>query len=317
MSTESESEETQPPLKTAESELGLDLDLHFLPAWAQKAATENQYADFKGEEGEFRGRDRRDRGPRREGAPRRDRGDRGVRPGGRPEGQRPFGPAGGGGPQNRERRDDRGFRGPRRDGGPRRGGPPNHGPQREPIKLPDIDVTFLPEDKGVESLARQIKLTGRAYPLFEIAYLVLKKPERYHVQLTSKKKTDGQPSQMIYVCGLDDTIWLDENEATNHVIEKHFATFYATEKIPTDPPKGTYTFVAQCGMSGTILGPPNYHDYQNKLRKLHQERFSRMPFDVFKSRIKIVKDEAVVKKCSRSKVSVPNSLVSISLRRSN
>src|SRR5205085_8841755 len=37
-------------------------------------------------------------------------------------------------------------------------------------------------------------------------------------------------------------------------------------------------------------------DYQNKLRKLHSERFARMPFDVFKSRIKIVRDEPVVKK---------------------
>lgn len=157
-------------------------------------------------------------------------------------------------------------------------------------------MTFLPEEKGVESLARQIKLSGRAYPLFEIAYLVLKKPERYHVQLTSKKKADGQPAQLIYICGLDDTLWLEENEVLNHVLDKHFATFYSTEKIPTDPPKGTYTFVAQCGISGTILGPPNYHDYQNKLRKLHQERFGRMPFDAFKSRIRIVKDEEVVKK---------------------
>src|SRR5439155_20829570 len=61
-------------------------------------------------------------------------------------------------------------------------------------------------------------------------------------------------------------------------------------------PKGTYTFVAQCGMSGTILGPPNYHDYQNQLRKLHSERFSRMPFEAFKARVKIVKDPEVVKK---------------------
>ncbi len=65
---------------------------------------------------------------------------------------------------------------------------------------------------------------------------------------------------------------------------------------PTEPPKGVYTFVAQCGLSGAILGPPNYHDYQNQLRKLHAEKFSRMPFDMFKSRVKIVKDEAVVKK---------------------
>jgi hypothetical protein len=49
-------------------------------------------------------------------------------------------------------------------------------------------------------------------------------------------------------------------------------------------------------MSGQILGPPNYHDYQNQLRKLHAERFSRMPFEAFKARVRIVKDEAVVKK---------------------
>jgi hypothetical protein len=49
-------------------------------------------------------------------------------------------------------------------------------------------------------------------------------------------------------------------------------------------------------MSGVILGPPNHHDYQNQLHKLHAERFSGMPFDVFKSRVKIVKDEEVVKK---------------------
>src|ERR1019366_678754 len=32
------------------------------------------------------------------------------------------------------------------------------------------------------------------------------------------------------------------------------------------------------------------------LRKLHAEKFSRMPFDMFKARVKIVKDEVVVKK---------------------
>ena len=32
-------------------------------------------------------------------------------------------------------------------------------------------------------------------------------------------------------------------------------------------------------------------DRQNQLRKLHAERFARMPFDVYKSRVKIVRDE--------------------------
>ncbi len=298
MSTESTEAEPKKP----ENEMGLDLDLHFLPAWAQQGSSANQYEKFTGDEGQVRERrGRRDFGGG--GGGNRDRGPRRPGSGPRPEGGRPPGP---GGPQQRSggfggprgdrrdsgRRDGRGGdRGPRRDRD--QGGRP---PERPQIKLPDLEVSFIPEDKGVESLARQIKLSGRAYPLFEIAYLVLKKPERYHIQLNAKKKEDGQPSQLLYVCALDDTLWLDENDATQHVLDKHFGTFYASEKIPTDPPKGVYTFVAQCGISGTILGPPNYHDYQNKLRKLHQERFSRMPFDMFKSRIRIVKDEAIVKK---------------------
>jgi hypothetical protein len=162
--------------------------------------------------------------------------------------------------------------------------------------LPEITVTFLPDENGVESLARQIKVTGRAYPLFQIAQIVLVKPERYAVQLGVKKNADGTVKQPLFACALDDTPWLSEDEAVAHVLKIHFATFYQAERTAIEPPKGTYTFVAQCGMSGKILGPPNHHDYQNQLRKLHAERFSRMPFDAFKSRVKIVRDEAVVKK---------------------
>ena len=111
-----------------------------------------------------------------------------------------------------------------------------------------------------------------------------------------KKNAEGKPVQPLFVCALDDTLWLSEDEAVAHVLKKHFATFYQAERTATEPPKGKYTFVAQCGMSGVILGPPNHHDYQNQLRKLHTERFSRMPFEEYKSRVRIVRDEEVVKK---------------------
>jgi hypothetical protein len=163
------------------------------------------------------------------------------------------------------------------------------------VPLPELNVAFIPEEKGVEQLARQIKVTGRAYPLFQIALLILDKAERYSVQLTAKKKADGT-LEKIFTCALDDTPWTSEDEAVAHVLKNHFGTFYQADRVQIDAPKGVYTFVAQCGISGVILGPPNYHDYQNQLRKLHAEKFSRMPFDMFKSRVKIVKDEVVVKK---------------------
>jgi hypothetical protein len=257
------------------SDLGLDLDKLFQPAWAQGKTEANRFDKFTGNEGmkperQFSGKPGERRGPRREG------------------GGGGFGGAGGparGGAKFGDRK--RGFGGRRDD---RRERP------EPPAPLPEIGVTFLPDENGVESLSRQIKMTGRAYPLFDIARLILQKPERYTVKLDVKKKPDGAVAQPLFICALDETPWLSEDEAVAHVLKNHFATFYQAERTAVEPPKGRYTFVAQCGVSGVILGPPNHHDYQNQLRKLHTERFSRMPFDVFKSRVKIVKDEAVVKK---------------------
>jgi hypothetical protein len=260
------------------SDIDLDLEKLFQPAWAQEKPAGNRFDKFTGNEGAKPERRFNDKpGDRR--APRRDFGGGGERPrsGGKFGGKKTFG-----------RRDD--------NRGERFNDSTIQRFNEKPAPLPEISVTFVPGENGVESLARQIKMTGRCYPLFQIAQLVLEKPERYSVQLAVKKKSDGTIAQQLFVCALDDTPWLSEDEAVAHVLKNHFATFYQAERTATEPPKGTYTFVAQCGLSGAILGPPNYHDYQNQLRKLHAERFSRMPFDVFKSRVKIVKDEAVVKK---------------------
>ena len=266
-----------------------DLDKLFLPAWAQEPSA-SKYAQYEGEEERpDRRRDRDRRGPRpfrREGAPEGPRGDR------RPHGERrgpPRPERGAPRPESGQRPEVR--RGDRPEG--RRFEPRE---RREPLPLPEIELSLRPDDKGVESLARQIKMAGRAYPLFDIAQMILQKPERHTVVFSVRKNAEGKPVQPLFVCALDDTLWLSEDEVIAHVLKKHFATFYQTERTATEPPKGKYTFVAQCGLSGIVLGPPNHHDYQNALRKLHAERFSRMPFEVYKSRVKIVRDEEVVKK---------------------
>ena len=261
----------------------LDLDLEFLPAWAQKPNDAKPYADYAGEE-RPRSRGRGDWGDR---PPRRRDDNRGRDFKGRD--------AKGGG-QDRNRDGDRRPKFQKRDGkrpfDKRKDFRRNEAPPRP---LLELDVAIQPEKNGVESLARQIKHTGRAYPLFDIARLILAKPERYLVILKTRKKEDGSVAQPLFFCQVDETVWLSEDQAVDHVLSRHFDTFYKTEKTEIDPPKGTYTFVAQCGMSDQILGPPNYHGYQDKLRALHADRFSRLPFDVFKSRVKIVHDEEVVK----------------------
>jgi len=255
------------------------LELHFLPAWAKESPKANKFENYRGGPDRSGDRDfdrkftRRDRPPRR------------------PQG----GPARG--PSDNRGDAPRGPRPPRREGPGRRPDRRDQGrPAPAPPPLPDVQVAFIPDDNGVDSLARQIRMTGRAYPLFEIARMVLAKPERHSVTFSVKAKAEGAAGQTLFLCDLDDTLWLSEDGAVQHVLDRHFTTFYQPDRTKIDPPRGVYTFVAQCSLSGAILGPPNHHDYQNQLRRLHAEKFPRMPFETFKSKVRIVRDEAVVKK---------------------
>src|SRR5258706_12576177 len=167
----------------------LDLKTLSPPAGVQDKPAGNRYEKFTGNEGikperKFSGKPGERRAPRRDGP-----GSGGERRGGPPRGGSKFGDRQGGGFRGGDRRDDR--REPVR--------------REAPAPLPEVSVTILPGEHGVESLSRQIKMTGRAYPLFQIAQLVLDKPERYSVQLAVKKKPDGTVAQPLSVCALDET----------------------------------------------------------------------------------------------------------------
>lgn len=278
---------------SSEPDNELSLDLQFLPEWAQEDTGVNKYANHKGEQERPRGRkggwdDRRpprgDRKPANDRRPTNRQVQRGDSGGGGNKG----GPRGdrrqGGGEQNQGRGN--------RDARQQRGGKP----QRPEVQQLDIKVDFVPDTQGVESIAKEIRLTGRAYPLFQIALLVLERPARYSLKIrTIRKSGKGKEAgQQLFTSKLDDTVWLNRGQAERHTFEKHFDQFYATEKNEIEAPKGNFTFVAQCGFTDTYLGPPNHHDYQNKLVQFHADHLARVPFEKFKSRIRIVKDEEAV-----------------------
>jgi len=269
----------------SENDGELNLEKWFLPAWAKQAPAADRYSNYTGQEefgGGRRGRNRQERG----------RGDGSWRQ----PGPRRQGAEGTGTPAKPVEAPRSGAQAGRRNDRPMDRRSRRQSPPRHEAPLPNVKIEILPQEKVVESLVQQVRITGRSYPVFEIARMILQNPARYVCAFSTIKKEDGTVVQPLFHCLLDDTLWLSEAEAVSHLLERHFDTFYKMERIPTDPPKGVYTFVAQCGLSGEILGPPNYHDYPNRLRKLHAERFSHMPFEAYKARVRIVRDEAVVKK---------------------
>lgn len=197
-------------------------------------------------------------------------------------------------------------RGKDRDRRPRRGGrdrerrpdrKSDHKPERRPPRehqavLEGWSAQIAADPRGIEGLARQIKADARAYSLFDLALLVLEKSERYLVEM--KRSAGTAPA--LFQLQTDGSVWLNEREAIAHALAHHLDKFYRREQVRIEPPKGSYPFVAVCGLSGTLLGPPNYHDYQTKLRQLHAQRFAHMPFDVYKGRVRMERGEEFIEK---------------------
>ena len=73
--------------------------------------------------------------------------------------------------------------------------------------------------------------------------------------------------------------------------------FYQIDAVESDPIKGNFSNVARCRLSGTLLGPTNYHAYQPQLRSLYEQRFSRrMNFADYQRQIEIVSDSTLVER---------------------
>ena len=214
-------------------------------------------------------------------------------------------------PQRREYQGERGPRrefqgGPRRDfsdRGPRQGGygGREHQEHRGPYESPYFSVAFYPEDSSFSALAKTIRTSCRTIELFEIARTVIGKNDRFVVVLARKQPQSsesvagGAPAkQPIYISVPDGLPFESEEAVLSHVLTNHLGRFFDLAEVEIDPPKGNFQVINKCGVTGELLGPPNYHRYSQIVQQHFNAKISRMPFETFRSRIETVRDPAVV-----------------------
>jgi hypothetical protein len=229
------------------------------------------------------------------------REDRRDGPGGAPDrrDRRAFRKPAGEGPASAPPREYQGERAPRRDQGeysaPRRSGPPMQ--DRGPYDSPYFQVAFFPEDVSFNALVKMIRTSARTIELFEIARTVLGKPERFVVVVARKPKPAGAPEadpQPIYISVPDGIPFETEDAAVSHVLGKFLGNYFDVAEAEIEAPKGNYLVINRCGVTGELLGPPNYHRYNQMVQQHFNAKVSRMTFEAFKSRIETVRDPEVV-----------------------
>lgn len=194
-----------------------------------------------------------------------------------------------------ERRDGREGRGPR-DEGSRFGGrsrrderPPL--PPREEVRpAPGVTVTIVPAPEAVHLIGKEILHEARVYPLFDVAQTLLAERGRCRAVFESP-----EPYPFLWRGLLDESVFLTKDDAARHLWTSALRTrFIEEETIETEPPKGNYTTVARCGISGEWLGPPNFHAYQTNLRRIHRERYPNLPFESYTAKVRMEKGEEAV-----------------------
>ncbi len=264
------------------SKKALDLNtlsgLDFGPSWADENAKRPSLKQF-----ESRG-DSRGKGKRSGGGGSRDRRgpSGGARPsgpsaGGRPQGDGPGRPQGEGRPQG-------GGEGRRRDD--RRG----EGRPEQAVFNPTVKVDIYPQDEAFEALVKRLRATVRTYQLFEIAHLLLDKPERYVVVVENKAKAGEKPAPLFFAVP-GHLPFETEEAAINHVLGNHLDLFFDVEEIEIEAPKGNFQMVNRCSVTGDLLGPPNYHLYQETLKRHYAAKITGMSFDRFVSKVETVKEQ--------------------------
>jgi hypothetical protein len=255
------------------------LDLKFLPAWVKEPGATNHYDHYTKEESptELRGGDRDGR--------HKDRAFRSRE--GRKHTQRA------GSKPDRRHRD----RMPNKEGARRRDTDrANHRRSSDrvaqaPPKPFEGTIRFLPRQSVFENVVAQIKSGSVAYSLFVLARLFLEKPGRYEVRLTAKTEAP------LYQLGENGGISMDREFLERNAFRFAQRDFYQVNVVESDPIKGSFSNVARCPLSGTLLGPTNHHAYQPQLRSLYEQRFSRrMSFADYQRQIEIVSDPSVVER---------------------
>lgn len=139
-------------------------------------------------------------------------------------------------------------------------------------------------------IGKEVHQVARVYPLFDVAKILLAEKARCRAIFEAPL-----PHAPLVRGKLDESLFLTRDEAIRHLWNSDLRNDQIEEEtIEVDPPTGNFQAIARCGISGEWLGPVNFHSYQTNLRRLHRERFAKMPFELYAAKVRTERGEEAV-----------------------
>jgi len=162
-----------------------------------------------------------------------------------------------------------------------------------PAEPPPARIQILPDQKQLGSLVRQIRSAGKAYPLGQVASLLLSNPDYCAVKIEIDPR---DPAARLYECRACGRIAARRDLLLRHLAEAHLEEYFESEEIEQEAPQGNFVCVSRCGLSGFLLGPPNHHSTEQRIREIHQARYPDLALQEYRQRTEMTRDAETIER---------------------
>lgn len=170
--------------------------------------------------------------------------------------------------------------------------------QERPIEQPFspvVEADFYPEEEPFRVLSQAIRHSSRTFELFEIARLILEKPDRFVCVVRDPEQRENEPTKL-FACVVDGLPFRNEEEVLGHVFRHYLGEFFTLEEVEGEAPSGSYPMVHKCGITGEVIAPPNYHRYKSLCREHHAAKLAHLPYERFEQKLESSREEEDIRK---------------------
>ncbi len=164
------------------------------------------------------------------------------------------------------------------------------------VKPMACDIKILPEPKALGTVIRKVQDDTHAYKLKNLAFFLLDNPESILLKITPPA---DESFFQCSACGFAST---QREDVLAHVLSAHFSAYYEAKEVPCEPPKGTFSCVARCSLTGVLLGPPNSHDFNDIVRERVRTLFPQMTEEAYRATLETVREPDVIEAWRQSAV---------------
>ena len=165
----------------------------------------------------------------------------------------------------------------------------------DPDLTKKIEITIRPNKHAMDTLVTCLRKSYITYRLTPLIQLFLEKKDRFEILLTALHP------DVLFCTQSENLPFLSRENAFDYLVKKHWSDIFEKEIVPLSPIHGNFVSINRCGITHVLLGPPNYHLYNDLIKEhYHQYLAQDYSWEFFIQQIKNEHNPSLIKQWQKN-----------------